>query len=1030
MQKHYMLILAFLALSFNGSLWAQQQAVSGTVTDGTSGSPLPGVTIVEKGTSNGTTTDFDGKYSLSVPQTATLVFSYVGYTSIEKAVSGQTTIDVELSESAEALNEVVVTSLGITREKKSLGYSVTELQSDDLNTVKDNNVANSLVGKVAGVNITQSGGIGSGSRVVIRGNNTITGQNQALIVVDGVPIDASGSDSGGDVYHSSVTGGGITDINPADIESVSVLKGPNAAALYGSRAASGVLLITTKKGSRGNGLGISLNSNVTLEGTMFLPDYQNQYGQGTNGAVYQNIADYGGGSWGGRLDGSEQLYYTGKQKPYIAYTDNIKNFFETGVKSINSLSIDKGGDDYSLRFSYTNNSTSSIIPNSKLESHNFNLRGVVDLSDKMNLDAKATYFTQQLDHRIDLGSEGLLAYVYTMPRSVDLNDLKRYKPSQYDDSYNFSEYNVVSYAGQGKSIGNPYWIQNEDTNGERRDRFIGFAKLNYEFTNWLSLFVRVGGDVTNIRSNQVNAYGHHFFPDGTLTISNRKNTEINSDFLFTAHKDLTQKLNLMANVGGNLSKRTYEIMTESGSKFKLPSRAFLANTNVQSSLHTPLAEKKVNSLYASLSLAYDDFMYLDLTGRNDWSSTLSEDNRSYFYPSVSYSLLLNRFIDPERNIFNLLKLRAGWAKVGNDTGVYQLYQTFSVPQNGYLGLTTLNTPNVRFKPDLKPESVVSTELGIEANMLKNRLYLDFSAYKIKTTDMIFDVAVPPATGYNFFRENVGEVENKGIEFLLGGVPIKTEDFKWDTSVNFSKNKNKLLSLIEGLDYTTLNTTNSGNVSIRASVGGGISDIYGTTWKTNENGERLVNSEGLPLASNDKVYLGNAQPDWTAGFSNTFSYKNLSLNVLLDGRFGGEIYSATSAGLDNSGVSERSLQFREGGVTVDALDELSGNPNAVNITSQQYWQNYSGIAAPYVYDQTNVRVREFSLTYKLPGMFVDQIGFNTVSVGLIGRNLFFIYRKADDIDPDANLGTGLSGQGVSYNNIPTVRSLGLNVNLKF
>ncbi|TDN95674.1 TonB-linked SusC/RagA family outer membrane protein [Salegentibacter sp. 24] len=1029
MGKKLLFLLGLMFFSFNQNLIAQDQTVTGTVTDSENGMPLPGVTVLEKGTNNGTSTDFDGNYSLSVSEDAILVFSMVGFMTKEEPVDGRTNLNLQLSPDTEALDEVVVTSLGLTREKKSLGYAVTQLDSEEVNTVKDYNVANSLVGKVAGLVVNQSSGVGSGSRITIRGNNTLTGNNQALIVVDGIPIDASGNESGGSIYNSTVTGGGITDINPADIESISVLKGPNAAALYGSRAASGVILITTKKGTRGAGLGISLNSNISIEETMFLPELQNQYGQGTNGAVYADLENFGSGSWGPQFDGSQQLYYTGEERAYVAQPDNVENFFENGVKSINSIAMDQGGENYSVRFSYTNNQTTSVIPNSELHSHNFNLRGVIDLSDKLTLDSKATYFTQELENRVNVGTEGVLAYVYSMPRNTVIEDLKRFKPSLWPNPEMFpDEYGAISYAGQNKSIGNPYWMLSQDTNDERRDRFFGFSKLNYEFNDWLSAFIRIGGDVTNVRAEFIQDYGHHFFYDGRLNFSTTKNVELNSDFLFTADKDITEKLNLVANVGGSLSKRTFEGMSVSGSQFRLPSRAFLNNTNVQTSTHTPLGMKKINSLYGAFSFSYDDFMYLDITGRNDWSSTLSEDNRSFFYPSVSYSLLINRFIDPDKNIFDMLKLRASWAEVGNDTDVYQLYQTFSVPQQGYLGLTVLEGPSVKLNPDLKPESVRSTEFGVEFNMFKNRLYGNFSIYEIVTKDMIFNVPVPFATGYSFFKENVGEVKNNGFEIMIGGVPIRNENFRWDVSANLSRNNNELVELIDGLDYTTLNTL--GNLSIRAEVGGGIGDIYGTTWKTNESGELLVNAEGFPVASNERVKLGNAQPDFIGGLSNNFSYKNWNFRFLIDGRFGGEIYSATSSYLDAAGVSERSLQYREDGIVVDAINEGTGEQNDILITAQQYWNNYSNITSNYVYDQTNVRLREFSLTYGLPGEAIDKIGFTSASIGLIGRNLFFIYKAAEDIDPDTSIGTGLSGQGISLNNAPTIRSLGLNINIKF
>lgn len=1029
-----MLFASIFLVSTNLAL-AQNIEVSGTVTDATTGMPLPGVNVILKGTSTGTSTDFDGNYSISVPSDGTLEFSSIGYGTKDIAVNGSTSINVQLSESAEGLDEVVVTALGLTREKKSLGYAVTELKSEEINTVKNHNIANSLVGKVAGLVINQTGGVGSGSRIVIRGNNSITGQNQALIVVDGIPIDASGSESGGSVYNSTVTGGGITDINPQDIESVSVLKGPNAAALYGSRAANGVLLITTKKGTKRNGLGISLNSNVTFENPMFLPEYQNAYGQGSNGAAPLDENELTGSSWGAALDGSQQFYFTGEQRPYTAQPDNVKNFFETGVQSINSVALDQGGENFSVRFSYTNNTSKSMLPNSELKSHNFNLRSVFDLSSKLNLDTKATFFTQDLNNRVNIGSEGVMAGVYTLPRNIFISDLERYQmenPTAYDIGANINDYQEISYGIPGGSTANPYWMLNHNINDQRRNRFLGFAKLNYDLTEDLSAFVRVGGDVTNVNNEVVEWPGYHYARWGDITVDYSKNVEINADFLVTYKNDLSDKFNLVVNAGGNLSKRTFEGMYENGTNFKIPTRAFIQNAAVQTVRNTPLGMKKVNSLYGSLSLSYDDFMYLDVTGRNDWSSALAANYRSYFYPSISYAVLADRFVDPDKNVFDMLKLRASWAQVGNDTGPYKIIETFNLPSQGYLGLTVLNNPPVRTRLDLKPETITSTEFGLEAKLFKNRLYTDISIYDIVTTDMIFDINAPTGSIYTYYRENIGEVENKGVEVLLGGVPVRTDNFSWDISLNFARNKNRLNSLIDGIENYTFNTTNSGNVSITAEVGGSLGDIYGTVWSRDESGNLLVNAEGRPIASSgsDRAYLGNAQPDWTGGITNTIVYKNLSLRFLIDGRFGGEIYSSTSASLDGAGSSTRSLQYRDGGVVLDAINTDTGAQNTVNITGQQFWGSYSGIAENYVYDQTNVRLRELALTYSLPFAVAEKFGARSASIGLIGRNLFFFTKKAEDIDPEVTLGTSLGAQGISVNNIPTVRSLGFNISLKF
>lgn len=1018
--KKFLTLLALFSIGFTYA----QRTVSGTVKD-SSGEPLPGATVMVMGTTNGTTTDFDGNFTISVSNGETLVFSYVGFAPQELAVSQSTNFNVLLSENA--LDEVVVTALGISREKKSLGYAVTEVSGDNVNTIKDHNLASSLSGKVAGLNITQSGSVGAGSRIVIRGNNSIGGNTQALIVVDGIPINADGVNSGGSVYNSSVTGGGITDINPNDVESISVLKGPNAAALYGSRAGNGVILITTKKGTNNNRVGVTVNTNITFDDPMFLPDYQNEYGQGSLGAAFTDLQnDWGTGSWGSKLDGAQQLYYTGESRAYRAQPDNVANFFRPATKSISSISLDKASENGSIRFSYTNNSSESIMPNSDLNSHNFNLRGVAQLSDKLSIDSKATYFTQEVTNRTNLGGEGVLNYVYYMPRNVDVNDLKMY---QQENASTPETLGVISYGPPGGITGNPYWMLFNDTNDERRSRFLGFTKINYEFTDWLSAFVRVGADITEVKSQAIQKPGHHFYPEGRLQKSMDTYTELNSEFLVTARKELTNKLNVVANLGGNLSKRTSEGLSIFGRNFKIPTKYFISNLNeIDPPAERPQAIKKVNSLYGSANLAYDNFLYLDVTARNDWSSTLAEENRSYLYNSTSLSAILNRYIDPSQELFNLIKVRGSWAEVGNDTDPYQLYQTFSVPGQGYLGLTTLSAPSVKLNPNLRPETVTSTEFGLEMSMLENRLSLDLSIYDMTTEDLIFNVPVPAATGYQFFKENVGEVTNKGIELVIGGSPVRTANFSWDTSIFMSKNKNELVELVDGLETIPYNTTNSGNLSLRASVGGGIGDIYGSVWDTDDNGNYLVNANGVPISSTPDNLLGNAQPDMLAGWSNTFSFGALTMSFLIDGRFGGQLYSYTSSQLDASGVSQRSLQYRDTGVTLDAINTNTNSANSSSITGQEYWGAVSGIAENYVYDQDNIRLRELSIGYQIPN--VNLFGMRSAYLQLIGRNLFFFSKSAPDIDPESMLGTGLGAQGISANNLPAVRSIGFNVTMNF
>ena len=1022
MKKNVLKILSSFLLVFAFGFTMQAQQISGTVTDN-DGIPLPGATVLVQGTTNGVSTDFDGNYSINANTGDTLVFSFVGYASQSQVVGSSATVDVQLSPD-NALSEVVVTALGITREKKSLGYGITELKSESINTVKDHNIANALVGKVAGLNITQSGTIGSGSRIVLRGNNSLTGNTQALIVVDGIPINQDGINSGGSIWNNSIGGGGISDINPNDVESVTILKGPNAAALYGSRAGNGVILVTTKKGASGSKFGVTLNSNTTMDALMFLPELQNTYGQGSAGNAATSLADMVSSSWGPVANGDAQLYYDGTQKAYTARPDNVKNFFETGVKTINSIAIDASTATTDYRFSYTNNKTEGVLPGSSLKSHNFNLRGSSTLSDKLSIDTKVTFFSQNIEGRGRSGAEGIMGVIHQMPRTVATADLMNY---QMDNPSNAAEYMSISVVGKGKMGANPYWMMLHDKDEDTRERIFGFSKINYKFTDWLSGFIRVGADITSASSYYVRQAGHHFYASGRLGRSNSKSGELNSEFLLTAKQDLSSDINMVLNVGGNMSKRTYQGNSMFGESFKIPSKPFFSNTNVNNFTDSPQQIKKVNSLYGSANFAYDNWLYLDVSARNDWSSTLASDNRSYLYSSVNASLLLQDFIDPDKKVFDLFKVRASVANVGNDTSPYQLVQTFSVPGQGYLGLTTLGAPSTRLNPNLKPENISSTEFGLELSMFNNKLNFDLSLYDIKTTDLIFRVPVPAATGYSFFLENVGEVTNKGVELNLGGTVFDTGSFKWTTSVFASKNENKLISLIDDLSTLVYTSTNSGHLSVQAKVGGGLGDLYGTVWSKDANGKHIVNDAGRQVASAPDNYLGNAQPDWLGGWSNSFTFGNVNVNFLIDGRFGGVVYNSDARLIDSNGVGIRTLEYREGGVVLDAVT-ATGAVNTSNITAQNYWQQHSAIAENYTMSQTNVRLREMSIGTNLS--IAESLGVDSMNISLIGRNLFFLLKKADDIDPEAMLGTNIGGMGIATNNLPTMRSVGLNVTLKF
>lgn len=1026
-------ILPFCMLMLLGMTVYGQQTVTGKVRDVQTDEPVIGATVLIKGTSNGTVTDTDGNYSIQVKgENDVLVFSFIGYATLEETVGSRSVVNVSMEVDITQLSEVIVTAFGIEKDKKALGYAVTGVGSEDLSTVKQANVVNSLAGRVPGVVITQStGGLGSGSRVVIRGNNSLTGQNQPLYVVDGVPVDNSGFGSANRNDPNSQTantanyervdyGTGISDLNPDDIESMSILKGPNAAALYGSRAANGVIMITTKKGRTAQGLGVSYSANFTWENPLLLPKYQNEYGQGSNGDTYTDLSELknNGGSWGARMDGSNQLYWTGETKPYSAQPDNVGDFFETGFNAINTIALEGGSDKASMRFSYTNSSYNAIVPNSDLQKHNFNLRGSSQISDRLSVDSRVTYFHQSTQNRVSQGTEGLMAYLYTMPRNIAINDLKNFKGDGF----------AVNTWSNGN--GNPYWTLNNDRNEDFRDRFSGFVKTTYKFSDNFSAFARIGSDQVAQKTERIEQPGHWFFQNGRFNYANYKTGETNADFLLMFNKDLSSKLDISVNAGGNWRLNTYEDQSVTGENFKIPTKSIVASATTTIPAYTPTQKKKVTSMYASAEFSYDDFLFLNLSARNDWSSALPSSNWSYFYPSASLSVLIDRFVNPSGNLFDYWKIRTSWAQVGNDTDPFQLSTPYilSGAADSYLGLPILSRSTILYDENLKPEQTSSFEIGTEFSTWGNRLYADISYYKIVSQDLIMRVPYP-APEYDQFNTNVGQMTNKGIELMLGGTVVKTPNLTWDISANFAKNKNTLDELIGDVENFTFSSTNAGTVTVLATVGGGYGDIYGYTYERDDAGNIVTDDQGIPQRNSDYTQLGNYQPDWTGGLSNTVSYKGLSLRVLIDARIGGEIYSGTDAAMDGAGVSEKTLQYRESGVVVDGV-LATGEPNTTSITASQYWGNYSSIPENYIFDQTNIRLREASLNFNLPKSLIKGTPFQSVSVGLIGRNLFFLHKKIDNFDPESSYSTNNYAQGVLFYNLPTTRQYGFNLNIKF
>ena len=1010
-----------------------QITVKGTVTEAKSGFPLPGANVVVKGTTNGISTDMDGKYSISVPgQSAILVFSYIGSVSKEVTVGSQTTINVSLTEDAEQLGEVVVTALGIKREKKAITYSAQNVDVDEISQARSLNVANSLSGKVAGLNFsTTSNGVGSSSRITLRGNRSLNGNNQPLYVVDGVPLsngsrtDNSDVDTGG-----STQPDGISNLNPEDIASMTVLKGPSAAALYGSRASNGVIIITTKSGAKGKTMQISVSSNFMASSAYNLLGLQNEYGQGETG-VYNETSE---SSWGGRLDGSQVSAWQLVRNPnysgpattsYSAQPNNVSDFFKTGYNLANTLSISTGSDKTQAYFSYTNTIAEGIVGGNKLGRHNANLRLTSELTDKLSLDVKTNYIVQNIDNLLRTGEESIGTSLYLLPRSIAHSDYKNY---QYTDALGQLQQNYfIDEVGQAG--GNPYWSALRDNSREdERNRFIGFAALKYKFTNALSLQVRTGLDQTTNKTFS-NRYATDRFNQNLGNYSELLETvrELNSDVLLSYNTKFAD-FSLTTNAGASLLKQSTSTLSSGG---RLSRRNFFALANVATMGSTSnLIEKQINSVYGSAQLGYKNYLFLDVTARNDWSSALPAANRSFFYPSVGLSGVISDMVAlPEAISF--AKVRASYAQVGNDTDPYQLS-----PQLSYIGGNggMVYSQTTAANPNLKPEISSSMEFGTEFKFLNNRLGFDFTYFQTNTKDQIFYINTPESSGFSRAVTNGGEIQNRGVEIMLTATPFESDNFSWDITTNFATYKSKVKSIFEGRDELILG---DGRL-VRSKIikGGEYGDLYIKGFQRNDDGEIIVSSAGLPIATNSfDVLAGNFNPDWTAGFKNNFRYKDFNLSFLIDMRIGGEVVSYTQARQAGMGVNTMTLAGRENGFIVDGVvsnGDGTYSPNTTSVTAEQYWTEVgqrTPIAEPFIYDATNIRLRELVLGYTMPNSLLKNSAFSSFNVSFVARNLFFIVNKAKYFDPEQGAGTG-NLQGVESFNIPSTRDYGVNVKFGF
>lgn len=1030
---HYYVV--FFALFCIQGIVAQNMTITGTVTDEL-GTPLPGVNVVEKGTTNGTSTDFDGNYTIEVSNSnGTLVFSSLGFSSKEIAINGQSTINVVLLEDTEQLGEVVVTALGIRKETKALGYSLTEVGGEELSTIKQTNAINSLQGKVAGVNITQnSTGAAGSSRVVIRGASSLSGDNMPLYIVDGIPIGNENNGSAG-LWGGSDGGDGISSINPDDIASVSVLKGGAASALYGSRAAGGVIIITTKSGKGQDGFGVELSSSVTFDQVdTSLQDFQKEYGQGTRGRKPVNQAealDLGTSSWGARLDGSPVVQWDGVQRPYSYVGSNLDHFYRTGTTFINTVALTSGSENLNYRFSASDLTNEDVMPNAGLDRKTFSLNSSAILGEKITSQVNVKYINEDVQNRPRLSdAPGNGNYtVANLPPNVDVRFMDPgTNPDGTERQYSNNTFSQNPYFAA-------YNFRNEDT----KNRIIASTSLRYDILDWLYLSGRAGIDHSTIKRTSVEPYGTAYKPLGGINEEERRYTQIDADIILGVEKDITDKFATVAFVGANSNHIKQEQLNLGGNSFIVPGLEDIANTETQTRSRS-YSERKIGSLYGSLEVSYDRWAYVTFTGRNDWFSTLSFPGKTTpnddFYPSVNASLIISDALDLPEPI-SFLKLRGGYSEVaGGAQDAYALSLTYEIFGQGFLGQPTgrvngSTVPNANLVPFSKTEA----EVGLDARFFDNRLSLDLAYYANETTKDIVDVSTSVFSSYSGAKANIGKVENKGIEFLLSGTPIRSENFNWTTSFNGAYNQGKVLATNDAGADVNLEEPRTQNVRITHIVGESYGTIVGVSYERDANGtiKYTINGDGVPVAvEGERKILGEGVPPWTFGFNNSFRYKNFDLNFLIDGKFGGQIFSGTNTVIYGNGLHKATLEGRENGLTVSGINADTDQPFTITVAPeflQTYYGEINDIAEEFVEDSDYIKFRQLSLGYTLPKKALENIFLTNVNVSLIASNLFYIKRSVDNIDPESAYNVGNS-QGLEYFGVPSTRSFGLNLNVKF
>lgn len=1053
------LVILLLSVSFQMNSFAQEFTVTGTVTDQTD-EPVAGVGIIEKGTTNGVITDADGKYSIVVKDAeAELTFSFIGMKSQTISLNGRAILDVIMEQDALMMDEVVVTALGIKRETKALGYAVASVDDENLTAGRESNIMQALVGKVAGVDIstTTAGPTGS-SRVLIRGNSQLTGSNLPLYVIDGMPVDNSqlqGADGkyGGSGYDF---GDVMSSINPEDIEDITVLKGPSASALYGSMASNGVIMITTKSGSGlQKNLGIEFSSNFTITNMLSrFDDYQRVYGMGRNGQIPMSESDGRGTTqvaWGGKLDPNLMVQiYNGEWKPYGNVNDNVLSFFETGYTAQNSISFTGASDKSSFRFAVTDMRNKDIVPTSTFNRTNLTMRGTTRLGKTINVDVSATYSYEDVNNRPALTDSP--SNLGNSLLGIAANFDQKWLAETYkDENGNYYQWNGSDYRF------NPYWIINEMKNSSTRSRLIGNARISWEITPWLTLAGRGGLDTYNFRATTYSPISTPRQVEGAITERTMNVTQTNLEATLTFDRKFND-FQVNAFVGASVLKNTNEQFTNEGLKQVIPGLQDINAFERQSVVHG-LYNKEVRSFFGSASVSWKDMVFLDATIRNDISSTLAPENRSYWYPSVSGSVIFSDMFEHGKWL-SFGKFRASWAQVGGDTSPYQLYLDFGTKTytlgGGSLGQVDNTTiPNY----NIRPTSTNSYEVGLDMRFFESRIAFDLTLYQQSTTDQIMSLPISSATGYSSALINAGEIRNRGIELAFTAIPVSVKSFEWETTVTYATNDNRVLSLHPDVPSYELTAARWANAYIYAMEGQPYGVIVGQAQKRTEDGRVIVDPKtGLPTFESEVSVLGKGTYDHTIGWSHSFTYRDFNLRVLFDAKFGADMYSMTMMQAHYNGTSKHTLEGREEWYRSEQAKEEAGNPsdwkatggylvdgvkpgpivdgvqtyveNDIYVDPQAYWQCFQDVSPePFIVDASYIKLREVSFSWSFPKRWLRKTPIADVTLSAYGRNLAILYTQVENIDPESSYYNG-NGQGFEYGSLPSRRNFGLGLKIKF